>query len=107
MTRRFFLAAMPLALVRGGSTIRGRLVRIAPNGQQYPAPRIGVRVYQPNLGPSAFSYTGDDGMYYIPGIPPGQYQLQVWITSKIENALLFAINVLPQQFTDIAPIRVP
>ena len=80
--------------------VRGRLLH--SNG--FPAAFIAVRVFAPNLGPSGFSYSGNDGMYYLNGIPPQSYTLEVWVSNAY--VLRFTINVI-EPVTDIAPIGVP
>jgi hypothetical protein len=85
------------------ATIRGRLVRNTPYGQ-IPAAGIAVTVWCEQLGRSAASYSLADGMYYIPNVPAGSYQLEVWIGPQ--NALRFPIQVYEPN-TDIPPIIVP
>ena len=92
--------------VFAASTVRGRLVRKGPSGQ-YGAAGVQVTIYSTDskLGRSAAVYTGSDGMYYLNNIPPGPYQLEVWISKQ--QRLTYNIQVRNQAFTDIAPIVVP
>ena len=98
------LASLAQSSNAGTSLVRGRLVRIAPNGQTFPAQGISVTVTNAQSGRSNPSYSGPDGMYYLYNIPPGSYTLEVWISNSPMN---FQIQVLNQPYTDIAPIRVP
>ena len=88
------------------SVVRGRLVRKGPYGE-YPAGGVGVTVYALNsrIGRSPMSYSGTDGMYYIPNVPGGRYKLEIWISSRPRT---FDISVNDRQaYTDIAPIVIP
>jgi hypothetical protein len=94
------------AHVFAASIVRGRLVRNGPYGQ-YPAAGVGVSVVALSspLGRSAMSYSGADGMYYIPNVPGGQYKLEIWVSNP---PWAYDIAVYDQQaYTDIAPIVVP
>ena len=90
-------------VVGATSTVRGKLIRIGPQGT-YPAGGIRVTVNSQYRGRSNPAYSGPDGMFYLYNIPPGQYVLEVWATSP---ALFFTIQVREQPFSDVAPIRVP
>jgi hypothetical protein len=84
--------------------IRGRIVRQGPSGD-YPVGGIAVRVRQgTNGGLSGIVYSGQDGMYYLYKIPPGQYTLHVYGRPN-SQPLTFAIQVSNQPWTDLAPIR--
>lgn len=87
------------------STVRGQLYRRAADGRAYPAQGIAVRVNHPSYGPSSFSYSDMAGMYYLFGIPAGQFALEVWLTQQ--DVRKFAITVRDSGYTDIAPIEVP
>lgn len=80
--------------------IRGLLMR-----GPLPVGGVPVNVLSPTRGPSGFSYSRQDGMYYLFNIPTGRYILQVW---DIPNRppMQFRIIVYPQQWVDIAPIQV-
>jgi len=85
--------AMPLA------TVRGQLV--LPN---QPAVGVPVNLYNVQLGYSGYSYSGPDGMYFLNNIPPGDYDLLVWVVPG--HPLAYRIRVtIPN--TDIAPIQIP
>jgi hypothetical protein len=95
------------ASISATSIVRGQVVRVGPQGQSFPAAGIAVRVFNSQRGPSGFTYTGNDGMYYLYNIPPGDYALEVWLSPDPGNRLVFNIRVYDQAYTDIAPIRVP
>lgn len=84
------------------STVRGRLVR--QSGP--PAAGVPVTVLHPMRGRSGAAYSAPDGMYYLHGIPPGQYTLEVWVFPQ-QRPWIFQINVYPQPTNDIAPISIP
>ena len=92
------LLALTPAQEAEAQTVRGRIV--FPNG--YPANGAAVRVFNQRLGPSGFAYTTYDGMYYLNGIPPGDYELQVFFNGGPNTAR--PIRVFPQPMTDIPPI---
>jgi hypothetical protein len=89
--------AVPPSVPAG--VVRGRLVR---NG--YPAPHIGVSLYNQYIGSSSVAYTDREGMYYLYNVPPGEYFLQIWISNQ---PLVYKIVVYNQPYTDIPPIGVP
>jgi hypothetical protein len=70
-----------------------------------PAPGVAVRVWNPQMGPSGVSFSGQDGMYYLHGIPPGGYQLQLSVNGQLLP--IWQIQVFLQPMTDIAPYRLP
>jgi len=45
-------------------------------------------------------YTGPDGMYYFPGVPPGNYYLNI-------NGLNYPLQVPNLAYFDITPIVLP
>jgi hypothetical protein len=100
---------MGLAVAPGSalaaSTVRGKLFRQNSAGQSYGAAGIPVRLVDQGRGPSARSYSGSDGMFYIYNVPPGNYTLEVFTNDK--QPLRYSIRVLDKPYTDIAPIRVP
>ena len=104
MLLAILLAVLAQPVFAASSTVRGRLTRVAPNGQSFPAQGIAVTVYNPQLGRSSPAYSGPDGMYYLYNIPTGSYTLEVWASN---SPLLFQIQVYPQPYTDIARIAVP
>jgi hypothetical protein len=80
--------------------LRGRLVRIGPNGEQYPAPGITVTVFRQDIGRSAPSVTDAGGMYYQNNIPAGSYWLEVWVSNPPRA---YQVQV-GEPGTDIPPI---
>jgi hypothetical protein len=88
------------------STVRGLLVYADGKGGEVPARNIRVTLNHPTLGRSASAYSSfNDGMYYVPNVPPGAYRLEVWI--EPEKPIVYEIHVQPTAYTDIAPIRLP
>ena len=86
------------------ATIRGRLVC---NGGQSPAIGIAVTVFNAQIGRSAPFFTGGDGMYYLNGIPAGQYTLEIWLYRQSPTPTnAYHINVF-EPMTDIPPIFLP
>jgi len=110
LKRALLIALVLAALVvsteaRGGATVRGLLFRVAPNGQQYPAQGIMVRLNHPQYGPSSPTYTGGDGMYYLFNIPPGRFTLEIWLSK--DHVLPYVIDVCACPVHNVAPIRIP
>ena len=90
------------AVGQQGFAVRGRLVR--QSGM--PAVGVPVSVFNPQRGRSGMSFSAQDGMYYLHGIPSGQYTLEVWVFPN-NPPWVFQIIVRPQPTNDIAPIRLP
>src|ERR1700732_4834759 len=78
-----------------GFSVRGQLIR---NG--FPAAGMPVRLLSTTWGPSAYTYSGGDGMYYLYNIPQGPYLVEVLGQARA------SINVFPP-YTDIPRIVVP
>ena len=106
---RLFSRLLPpiaLALLVGLSTttqsqtVRGQVV--LPWGA--PAMGIPVNVNHVNKGRSGTSYTGPDGMYYLYGIPPGRYTLEIWPWPN-RPPITRTIQVFERPLTDIPPFR--
>jgi hypothetical protein len=87
------------------ANIRGRLYR-QTRGGTFPAQGIPVTVFAPNIGRSAYAYSGSDGMYYLYNIPDGNYTLEIWVYPN-SPPLTFQIRAAGGGFSDIGPIRVP
>jgi hypothetical protein len=85
------------------STVRGQVYRLIKD-KQVPANGIAVRLNHAKKGPSSYSYSNSEGMYYLYNIPADQYTLEV--TAGPKNILKFAIKVQDKQYTDIAPIKI-
>lgn len=79
--------------------VRGRL--IFSNG--FPAAGIAVRVVSQRLGPSGYTYSGRDGMYYLQGIPAGPYVIEIWLSNQ--NVLRYNIGV-GEPVTDLPVVTV-
>ena len=82
------------------ATVRGRLTR-----GPYAAAYIPVTVYNPFVARSSAVVTGQDGMYYIRGVPFGNYYLEVWIQQG-QQPLVYQIQVA-YPITDIPVIALP
>lgn len=82
------------------ATVRGRLVH--SNGVS--AAGFAVRVTNPQMGPSGFTYSGGDGFYYLNQIPPGSYVLEIFLSNA--NVLRYPIQVVEPR-TDFPQITVP
>ena len=85
------------------ATVRGRLDRIV-NGRRVPAVGIAVTVSASGRR-SAPAYTKQDGIYYLQNVPPGTYNLEIWI-SRVQGArpLVYVISV-HEPLTDIPALR--
>jgi hypothetical protein len=101
----FFVGLLLQSTLAGSSIVRGKLFRMTPQGQSYPASGLGVSVTNQKYGRSSMVYTGADGMFYLYNIPAGAFTLEVW-TAK-NQALRFPIQVYERPYTDINPIKVP
>ena len=95
------LLALCVAADAAAQTVRGRVE--FRNG--YPAAGAAVRVINSQRGPSGYAYTGYDGMYYLYGIPAGDYELQVSMNGQL--VLRQPIRVFPQPGTDLPPYLLP
>ena len=82
------------------ATIRGKLIR----GKGAPAAGIAVTVIGQQKVRTAASYSGPDGMYYIPNVRAGSYTLEVWVNRN--RPLTFPIQVREPR-TDVNPVNVP
>lgn len=102
----FGLLLLAISQTAIAATVRGRLERRAASGAVYPAPGIAVTVYRRDLGRSAPSYTGPDGMYYL-NVPAGSYSLEIWLSRDPRvPPRTYPIRVA-DPYTDIPPILVP
>lgn len=103
---RFVLSCFIVLLVCityvDAATIRGRLDRDSNFGV-YPATSIAVSVSSPSAGRSYPAYTDNYGFYYLYNIPPGTYNLEVWVTNPPQ---VWTIQVPPVPQYDVAPIIV-
>jgi hypothetical protein len=89
------------ATVSQGATVRGQLVFASNNA---PAAYVAVRLNAPGKGPSEFAYSGSNGRFYLPNVPAGNYQLEVWRGGKT----VVTVQVTVQEpNTELTPVRVP
>ena len=86
------------------AVVRGRLQRFYPNRALVPAPGIPVTVWCLQFGRSPAYYSLYDGMFYLSNIPPGVYNLEIWV--RPNQPMVFPITVREPN-TDIPPINVP
>lgn len=98
----FVISILTCITYAHATTIRGRLDRTSNFGI-YPAVGIAVTVFSPSAGRSYPAYTDNYGFYYLYNIPPGNYNLEVWITNPPR---FWTIQVPPQPQFDVAPIQV-
>jgi hypothetical protein len=87
-------------VVADAATVRGRVV--FPNGN--PAAGVAVTVNHPQYGRSPPAFSGPDGMYYLNGIPPGNYTLEVWTSNQSFISIIITVY---EPVTDVAPVVVP
>jgi hypothetical protein len=83
--------------------LRGRVeVRHPYTKMIYPRGGIAVHLAAPGRPqtPLRRVFSGPDGMYFLPGVPPGNYVLVV-------NNSQFPLSVRPLPVQDIQPIQVP
>src|SRR5207245_10993423 len=67
---------------------------------------VTVSVFSGTRGRSGFSYSGYDGMYYLYGIPPGPYTLELWLHPNARPRT-YPIQVFPSPWPDIPQIHLP
>ena len=79
--------------------VRGKLTR-----GPYAAAYVPVTVYNSVISRSGAVVTGQDGMYYIRGVPFGNYYLEVWV--QPQTPLVYQI-VVAYPVTDIPVIALP
>jgi hypothetical protein len=89
-------------------TVRGKLCRDRAVVDCPPVARMAVRLNHPDYGPSGWSYSGTDGMYYVPNVPLGRFRVEVWRTSDPKDMLVVTVDVKPdgQMYADVPPLRV-
>jgi hypothetical protein len=91
-----------VAFQANATDLRGRIDGVhsyAPRPFPVYGARVDLVVYTPQ-GPVYLqtAFTGVDGMYYMAGVAPGSYTLQV------NGILQFGLSVYAQPFQDIPPI---
>jgi hypothetical protein len=92
-------------------TARGRLQQSTPTGW-FPVQGLVVTLRAPNGARTLPTYSGPDGMYYLTGIPQGQYFLEVWVPNAAQPFLVLQITITyvgtPYGWLcDIPPVNVP
>lgn len=88
------------------TTVRGQICRVYKDG-----PRgvngVAVRLTHPRYGPSAFAYSGTDGMYYLYNVPLDLFVLEVWPTPREQDVRRYKQGVTDRPFHNVPPICVP
>ena len=98
-----FVPAASFAQSSRVATVRGLLESTAGRGAKpVPAPGILVNVENKSYTSPAVN-SGNDGLYYIPNVAPGNYTLKVWANPK--KPLTFPV-VVKAPLTDIPPVIV-
>lgn len=100
----FGVLLLVLTGMANAATLRGRLMRVYPNGVLGPAVGVAVTVYNPAIGRSPPSYTDSNGMYYLT-VSQGSYYLEVWARPGAAP-LTYQIQV-NEPYTDIPAITIP
>jgi hypothetical protein len=82
--------------------VRGRIQRIV-NGKASPVQGIQVTLSNAQAVRSKPSFSDHGGMYYLYNMLPGEYQLEVWVTSPPK---VYKVSINAPQ-TDLPPVIVP
>ena len=90
------------AAVHAASTVRGKLLREV-EGRGYPVAGIMLHLIRPKGAPLT-TYSGSEGLFYFYNVTPGEYTLEVVVSST--DVRKFGIHVEGQPYTDIAPITI-
>lgn len=101
-----FLVLLLSAAAGSAATVRGRLTRVYPGGHIGVVPGVAVTVFRSDIGRCSPAYTGNDGMFYLQGIPPGTYNLEIWISRDPQTPPIVYVIQVHEPFTDIPPINV-
>lgn len=89
------------------TTVRGRVDRVGGDGHAHPVAQATVTLRNGETGQRTdTSYTGHDGMYYVYGVAPGAYFLEVRVVPQ-GPLHTFSITARAEPYTDVAPIVVP
>jgi hypothetical protein len=96
---------MALAGARArAATVQGALFCPA---QSRPAYNAAVSVFRADIGQSNLAAVGQNGMFYLYNIPPGNYVLQVWSrTNPSQQPLLYQISVF-EPLTSLPLLQLP
>jgi hypothetical protein len=78
--------------------VRGKVTY--PDGTPYVKASVTIKS---GSGQSATVYTGTDGMFLHPGIPAGEYTLEV---KTPKDARSVPVRVTPDAYVDVPPVRV-
>jgi hypothetical protein len=91
------LAALPAQ----AATVRGRVIH---TGNGSPAAGLAVTVNHPQYGRSKPVFSGPNGMFYLNGIPPGDFDLEIWTSTS--SHVTVRIHVV-EPLTDTKVTKVP
>ena len=97
-TKFFALLVLILIATAAFADVRGKVVY--PDGTPYV--KASVTIISAS-GASATVYTGSDGLFVHPGIPAGDYKLEV---KTPKGARSLAVKVTGQPYTDLPPVAV-
>lgn len=97
----FIICFFTFATIAGATNVRGRIVR----GNNYPAIGVAVTVASPQAGRSYPAYTDYNGFYYLYNIPPGNYNLEIWVTRN--TPLIQPIQVPSAPQFDLIQLTIP
>jgi hypothetical protein len=88
-------------LAAGAATVRGRLIH---TGDGSPAAGLAVTVNHPQFGRSKPVFSGPNGMFYLNGIPTGDFDLEIWTSTT--SHVTVRIHVV-EPLTDTKVTKVP
>lgn len=102
------LLTLPTAL---GATVRG-LVERQGRSSRDPATYIKVTLTAAASKSQRYTvYTDGKGMYYFQDVPPGTYNLEIWVPSSTRRAAAYQVRVNPsspvqqaQPYVDLEPV---
>jgi len=92
------IAVLTLIATAAFADVRGKVTY--PDGTPYVKAAVTIKSAS---GASATVYTGSDGLFIHPGIPAGEYVLEVRTPRDAKEQ---KVVVTSQQYTDVAPVRV-
>lgn len=101
MNKRIAVALVVLIVTAGAAIadVRGKVVY--PDGVT-PYEKVAATLVSDSAGRSGTVYSGNDGMFYLQNVPPGNYKLEL---KSARETKTFAISVKAQPVTDVAPVR--
>jgi hypothetical protein len=107
IARAILLLVMAFSgVIANAATVRGRVLHVYPNGEWGAVPGVRVTVSNPAIGRSYPTLSGQDGMFYLQGIPPGVYNLEIWISPDPRVAPMVYTIQVQEPYSDIPPVYV-